>query len=343
MKPWNIEPKYLLFIGDDFFTKTARGILEWRPELVVGKMTLKGIRCDFKIPELTCAEAVAAGCRTLVIGVAGHGGKLQPGWLPSLLEALDAGLDIASGLHARLRDTPELVDAAKRRGCRLWDVRHAPISFDVARGTPRSGRRLLTVGTDCEMGKMYTGLCLVREMERRGFDVDFRATGQTGIFISGSGVAVDAVVSDFVAGAAEWLSPANQENHWDVIEGQGSILHPAYAGVTLGLIHGSQPDAMVLCHDPTRKTLLSYPHFPMPPLDLCLRENLRAAHLTNPYACWVGVALNTSKMAEKDARAVLERTEAELSLPCVDPSRTGVARLVDTLEVRFGKPKATSV
>ena len=143
-------------------------------------------------------------------------------------------------------------------------MRHSDAAFPAASGRKRSGKRVLTVGTDCAQGKKYTALALAKNLQSRGVDASFRATGQTGIMISGEGIAVDAVIADFVAGAAEQLSPDNAPDHWDVIEGQGSLFHPAYAGVTLGLLHGSQPDAIVLCHDPSRRTIDEYPNFPIP-------------------------------------------------------------------------------
>ena len=169
-------------------------------------------------------------------------------------------------------------------------------------------------------------------MEVRGHRVDFRATGQTGILISGRGVAIDAVVGDFLSGAAEALSPRGAPDHWDIIEGQGSLFHPAYAAVTLGLVHGSQPDALVLCHDLARCTLASFPHFPVVSLEQAMPAYLSAARLTNPRAKFVGVALNTSSLSEREAKGILDRIAEQLGLPCVDPIRTGVDLLVDALE-----------
>ena len=215
---------------------------------------------------MTPREAYAKGARSLVIGVANTGGVLKPNWIPSLVEALEAGLDIVSGMHGRLAGSRELRAAAERLGRQLIDVREPPPDIPVGTGRKRSGKRLLTVGTDCALGKKYTALALAGAFRRRGIDADFRATGQTGIMIAGSGMPIDAVVSDFVAGAAEMLSPDAAADHWDVIEGQGSLFHPAYAGVSLGLLHGSQPDVLVLCHEPGREHLLGYPEFPTPSL-----------------------------------------------------------------------------
>ena len=193
------------------------------------------------------------------------------------------------------------------------------------------GKRLLTVGTDVSVGKMFTSLAIEREMLARGMKADFRATGQTGIFIARDGVSVDAVVSDFVSGAAEWLSPDNDPDHWDIIEGQGSLFHAAYAGVTLGLLHGSQPDAVVVCHDPGRPHMRGTPAIPVRSLTETIEANLVAGRLTNPDIRCIGVAINTSRLSEAEAAETLREAEAETGMPAVDPVRTGVAPLVDAL------------
>ncbi len=178
---------------------------------------------------------------------------------------------------------------------------------------------------------MYTTLALEREMKARGLHCDFRATGQTGILIAGSGVSIDAVVSDFVAGAVETITPANAADHWDLIEGQGSLFHPSYAGVTLALIHGAQADALVLCHEPGRPHMRGLPHYRLPDVDRCMEANLAAARLTNPRARFVGISLNTSHMSASAAGAALRRMAARYGLPCVDPSRIGVGPIVHRL------------
>lgn len=181
---------------------------------------------------------------------------------------------------------------------------------------------------------MYASLAIEAEMRRRGIPADFRATGQTGILIAGAGVAVDAVVSDFVAGAAEWLAPASSDEHWDVIEGQGSLFHPAYAGVTLGLVHGSQAEALVLCHEAARKNVIGYPTFPLPTFGECIEAYERAARLTCPRSRCIGLSINTSRLGEKEAESYLRRAEEETGLPCVDPVRGSASRLVDALAAR---------
>jgi uncharacterized NAD-dependent epimerase/dehydratase family protein len=330
-----IHKPYLLMIGemeDPRYAKTAFGLRDWVPEKCVGQLRLTREAVDLGLPEMSPAEAVAAGARTLIIGIAPPGGALPASWSSVLAAALEAGLDLAAGLHQRLADIPQLRDRAAYLGRRIHDVRHSDVRFPVGTGLRRQGRRLLTVGTDCALGKKYTALAIAKALREKGVHADFRATGQTGILISGSGVAVDAVVGDFISGAAETLSPGNAPDHWDIIEGQGSLFHPAYAGVCLGLLHGSQPDALVLCHDPQRKSLSGFPHFPLPSPARAIEGYLSAASVTNPEAKFVGVSLNTAAMTANDAEAVLERTSRDLGLPSVDPIRTGVGPIVSRLE-----------
>ena len=262
--------------------------------------------------------------------------------IADVVAALQAGLNIASGLHARLRDQPSIAATAARLGRQLFDVRDPPPNLPIGKGTPRAGHRLLTVGTDCSIGKMYTTLALEQEMRRRGLDADFRATGQTGILIAGSGVPVDAVVADFISGSVEWLSPARHDGGWDLIEGQGSLFHPSFAGVSLGLLHGAQPDALVLCHEPGRDHMRGLPGRSLPDLAECLEENLRTAKVTSPEVKPVGIALNTSRLAENDARQVCAKLSRELGLPCQDPIRGGVESIVDRLVEQFGAVSTSS-
>lgn len=329
-----MQPPYLLFLGDvqdQLAAKTAHGLVDWRPERCLGQLRLPGCKADCGLPEMTVRQAAAAGCRTLVVAVANSGGWLAEHWVPTLVEALEAGLDVASGLHQRLADIEAVAEAADRTGRALIDVRHPRHRFGTGTGIKRTGKRLLTVGTDCSCGKKYTALALEREMLARGRKATFRGTGQTGVMISGQGVAIDAVVADFIAGAAEWLSPDDDPEHWDLIEGQGSLFHPAFAGVTLGLIHGSQPDALVLCHEPTRTHMRGLPHRKLPGLAECLAANLQAARLTNPDVRAVGVAVDTHRVEPGGRGDLLARIEDELALPAVDPIATGVGRIADAL------------
>ena len=330
-----MDQPYLLFLGDardDLAAKSARGVLEWRPEVCLGELRLDGCRTTLGLPEMTVEAAAAAGAKTMIVGVANAGGFIPETWLDAITGALGAGMDVASGMHARLADFAPVREAAERHGRQLFDVRHPTRTFSVGTGARRPGKRLLTVGTDCSCGKMYAALAIEREMRRRGMSADFRATGQSGIFIAGTGVAVDAVVADFISGAVEWLTPANDAEHWDLIEGQGSLFHPSYAGVSLGLLHGGQPNALVLCHEPTRKHMRGLPDRPLPAIAECIDANVAAARLTNPRSRCVGLAIDTSRLDAQAREAMLAKTEDELGIPCVDPVATGVARIVDALK-----------
>jgi uncharacterized NAD-dependent epimerase/dehydratase family protein len=334
-----LKPPYLLYLGgaaDAIAAKTARGLAVWRPEHCVGQVRTDANGVSLGLPDLSMEEGAAAAARTLVVGVANAGGIMAERTVADVLAALDAGLDIASGLHQRLSEQPAIHDRAAVLGRRLWDVREPPRELKVGNGARRAGKRLLTVGTDCSVGKMYTTLALEREMRARGIACDFRATGQTGILIAGSGMPIDAVVSDFISGAVEQLSPARDDDGWDLIEGQGSLFHPSYAGVSLGLLHGAQADALVLCHEHGRQMMRHMQHHRVPDLADCLRRNLEAARLTNPGVIPIGVSLNTSGLNEDAARDACIEVEVALDLPCSDPVRHGISTIVDRLVACFG-------
>ena len=325
---------YLLFVGnaaDQLAAKTALGVLQWRRDWCLGQMRLPGCQARLDLPELTPEAAAAQGAQTLIVGVANAGGIIPEDWVEALSRALSAGLDLASGLHDRLADIAQLRELAVRLGRSLHDVRHPARTFGVGTGEPRSGKRLLTVGTDCSVGKMYASLALTEAMCARGLDAHFRATGQTGIFIAGEGVPVDALVADFISGGAEWLTPDADPEHWDVVEGQGSLFHPSFAGVSLGLLHGAQPDVLVMCHEPTRRHMRGLPNRPLPDLADCIARNEQLAHLTNPRARCIGLAINTSNMARDAADQYLAEVQRTLGLPAVDPLIHGVAPLVEQL------------
>ena len=329
-----LHKPYLLYLGDAVLKsdcKTAFGLRDWCRGDVIGEWSHPAATVTLELPRLAPAAAAAQGAGSLVVGVAPTGGVLPERWQGDLEAALEAGLDVVSGLHTRLTSFPRLVGAAERRGVRLVDVRHLNPSFPVASGRKRSGKRLLTVGTDCALGKKYTALALTRALAARGVAATFRATGQTGIMIAGSGIAMDALVADFLAGAAEALSPDNAAEHWDIVEGQGSIFHPAYAGVTVGLLHGSQPDAIVLCHDPQRTTIEEYPDYPIPPLGQAIEDYLHLGRLTNRAIRCVGLSINSSSLADRAWAEYRARLERELGLPACDPMRNGVGPLVDRL------------
>lgn len=330
----HLNPPYLLFLGDardDLAAKTAAGIAHWRPDWCLGQLRLPGCATTLGLPDMTVGEAAAAGARTLVIGVANRGGVISEEWQATILEALNAGMDVASGLHQKVADLPAVAALASEKGRQLADVRHFTGALAVGTGEVRSGRRLLTVGTDCSVGKMYTALAVAKELGRRGRSVEFRATGQTGIFIAGEGISVDAVVADFISGAVEHLCPAAEPDHWDVVEGQGSLFHPSYAGVSMGLLHGAQAEALVMCHEPGRPHMRGLPHQPLPDLAECVALNETCARLTAPGARVVGFAFNTSRLDAAEADRVLKATADTFGMPCVDPVRTGVDDLVDVL------------
>ena len=333
-----IRAPYLVFLGDvpdALAAKTGQGIVDWRREAVAGQLRLPGCQADLGVPELTVEQAAARGAKTLVIGAVNPGGVLPKTWQQTIIEALDAGLDVASGLHTRLSQLPAVVRAAKRHGRSLFDVRHTDRQFHTGSGRKRPGKRLLTVGTDCSVGKKYAALAIDREMRRRGIDAEYRATGQTGILIAGSGIAIDAVVSDFAAGAAETLSPDNHPDHWDIVEGQGSLFHPSFAGVSLALLHGTQPDGFVVCHEPTRKSMRNVAS-PMPSIEDVIAATVALGRLTNPAIRCVGVAINTAALDSSAARRCVEQARGQLNLPVCDPVRDGVGELVDALGEETG-------
>lgn len=319
---------YLLFLGDTTelaYAKTATGLRDWAGDRCLGEFACPGATVSTGLPLMTPGEARAAGARSMVIGVANPGGVIPDRWLPAMLEALDAGLDLIGGMHARLADVAPLREAASRLGRRLIDVRQPPPGIPVGNGRRRSGRRLLTVGTDCALGKKYTAMSLARAFRERGLDADFRATGQTGILIAGCGIPMDAVVSDFAAGAAEMLTPDAAEDHWDVIEGQGSLFHPSYAGVSLALLHGSQPDVVVVCHDPGRTHVLGYPDYALPRLEETIELHLLLGKRTNPGIRCAGISLNTGAMEPAAAERLLASESDRLGLPVADPIRRGAS------------------
>jgi uncharacterized NAD-dependent epimerase/dehydratase family protein len=329
-----IETPYLLFLGDAhdaLAAKVAQGIRDWRPEAAIGQLRMPGCKADMRLPDMTLEEAKARGVRTVVVGVANRGGVIAPSWIAVLKQALELGMDLASGLHNLLRDEPELARAAAAHGRRLHDVRVPPVKYPIANGRARSGKRLLAVGTDCSCGKMYTTLALEKAMRARGMKATFRATGQTGILIAGEGCPLDAVVADFMAGAVEHITPPNDPDHWDLIEGQGSLFHPSYSGVTLALVHGGFPDALVLCHEPTRTHLRGLPHYRVPSLEELREAAELMARVVNPAVRTVGVSINTQALSDAAAQDYLAETERRMGLPAVDPFRQGADRLAAAL------------
>lgn len=330
-----IETPYLLFLGDardQLAAKVAKGIRDWRPEFALGQYRLPDCKADLGLPDMTLDEAKEAGVKTMVIGVANRGGLMSDPWKEVIIKALENGFDIASGLHKLLRNDPVLSEVAKKHDRQLIDVRVPQQDYPIATGDKRSGKRCLTVGTDCSVGKMYTALAVEKEMKSRGLNADFRATGQTGILITGEGLPLDAIVADFMAGAIEMLTPENDPAHWDLIEGQGSLFHVSFSGVTLALIHGGQPDALILCHEPTREHMRGIPGFKLPSLEAVRDMSLQMAHVVNPNCEVVGISINTAALSKEEADEYLAEVEDRMGLPTVDPYRQGAGRLVDALE-----------
>jgi len=334
MEPSMIQTPYLLFLGDapdPLAAKVAQGIKDWRPDFALGQFRMEGCRADMKLPDMTLAEAKAAGAKTLVIGVANRGGVISAAWKKVLIAALEEGFDLASGLHNLLRDEPDLKAVAEATGRTLHDVRVPSVQYPIANGEKRRGKRCLAVGTDCSVGKMYTALCMEREMVARGMKASFRATGQTGILITGDGVPLDAVIADFMAGSVEWLTPDNDPDHWDLIEGQGSLFHVSYSGVTMALIHGGQPDALILSHEPTRTHMRGLPGYGLPSLEVLRDTALALARVANPKCQVVGISVNTAALDDEAALACCAEIEARMGLATVYPFRHGAGRLVDAL------------
>jgi uncharacterized NAD-dependent epimerase/dehydratase family protein len=329
-----IKTPYLLFLGDapdQLAAKVAIGIKDWRPENAVAQFRMVGCGADLGIQDMTLVEAKAAGAKTLVIGVANRGGIISDAWKAVLKDALSMGYDLASGLHNLLRDEADLVEVATANSCALHDVRVPSVQYPIANGRKRSGKRCLTVGTDCSVGKMYTAMAMDAEMRKRGLKSSFRATGQTGILITGGGVPLDAVIADFMAGSVEYLTPDNDINHWDHIEGQGSLFHVSYSGVTMALVHGGQPDALILGHEPTRSHMRGLPEYQQPSLEDLRDVALTLARVGNPTCQVVGISVNTQHMSDADSMSYLAEVEARMGLPTVDPIRIGAGRLVDAL------------
>ncbi|MBI1926894.1 DUF1611 domain-containing protein [Candidatus Poribacteria bacterium] len=285
------------------------------------------------------ADAMKLGPTMLAIGIAPPGGELPPTWRVILCEAIEHRLHIMSGLHRFLSNDPQLAKLAKRHGVTLWDVRKPPADLPIAtcKAADVDQAVVLTVGSDCRVGKMVTAIELAKVARNRGLDAAFCATGQNGIMISGWGIAVDAVVSDFTAGAAEQivLEGAKKARDLLIVEGQGSLVHPGYSGVTLSLMHGSMPDAMIFCHQPSRKIVARYT-VPLPPLTEMIAQCEMLARPIKP-AKVIGLALNCFDLTEEQAHQAIEAVERETGLPATDVIRFGADKLVDAIEKIWGR------
>jgi D-glutamate N-acetyltransferase len=335
------RPRRLLILaegksGDPHYGKTARGVLRYRPEDVVAVLDSESAASEHEGFPLvrSVEEALRYEPTAALVGVATAGGRFPPAWRELIRACVDAGLDVENGLHEFLSDDPELSVLAAERGVELRDLRKAPAGLSVPTGAnlDHDALSVLLVGSDCAIGKMTVALELDREAKRRGVRSEFVPTGQTGIAIAGWGISVDAVVADFIAGAAEQLVLEGVRRGGEVlfVEGQGSLLHPKYSGVTMGLVHGSAPHAYVLCHKAGQRFVEEDERFPIPPLpELCdLHE--RMSLLARP-ARVVAVALNTSALGDDEARAAVAEAERETGLPANDPVRFGAANLVDAV------------
>jgi uncharacterized NAD-dependent epimerase/dehydratase family protein len=323
-----------------YSSKAAAGVVRYcRDEVValldsqhVGSDVESILGCGGGLPVVgDVASALPLGPKCLVIGVAPVGGGLPDGWRKHLIEALDAGLDLVSGLHQFLNDDEELAEHAKRTGAVIHDVRRPrsdiPIGSNLA--ARLDGKRVLTVGSDGNIGKMHTSIELTRELERRGRDADFVATGQIGIMISGRGVPLDHVVSDFVSGAIEQELIQREQHEVYLVEGQGAIIHPGFSAVTVGLIHGAAPDAMVFCHNPMR--CVQRHGVEIPPLNAAIRLHEDLCRYVHPCKV-IAVSLNCAELSDAEARDAVQRVQNETGLPATDPVKFGAGPLADAVE-----------
>jgi uncharacterized NAD-dependent epimerase/dehydratase family protein len=322
--------------GDPQFGKTAHGVIRYRPQDVVAVLDSHSGATEHEGFPLvrTVADALPYEPTTALVGVATSGGRFPPAWRALLEECVRARLDVENGLHEFLSDDSELAALAKAHGVGLRDLRKAPDGLDVPTGEnlTHGATSILMVGSDCAIGKMTVALELDREARARGIRSEFVPTGQTGIAIAGWGISVDAVVADFIAGAAERLVLEGVRRGGEVlfVEGQGSLLHPAYSGVTLGLIHGSAPHAYVLCHKPDERFVDSNERFPIPPLREVLELHERMSLLARP-ARVLAVALNTRDLDDDGARRAIAQAERETGLPTTDPVRFGTGIVLDAI------------
>ena len=334
----SLRRPYLVLVGDETdrgYAKTGCGIVDWCRDDVIGQLRFSDDAVDLGVQDLDVEAAAGQGAGSLIVGVAPVGGAVPASWWEVMREAAAAGIDIVAGLHTRLADNPGLVETAMASGAKLVDVRVPPSNLPVGNGKKRSGRRILTVGTDCAIGKKYSALALTAALREAGMKATYRATGQTGIMIAGEGIPIDSVVADFIAGAAEVLSPDNDPDHWDVIEGQGSLFHPAYSGVSMGLLHGSQPDGIVLCHEATRETVIGWDHFLLPELGEAIALHERVARRTNQAARCVGICVNTSGLPAKERAAYLDGLQQEHGVPAVDTMIDGCRPIAEHIRSAF--------
>jgi uncharacterized NAD-dependent epimerase/dehydratase family protein len=342
------QPRYLIIADGDFgpmTSKTANSIIRYHPERTAavldrqhaGRTVGDVLGFGGTIPIVgSMREGLALGPTAVLIGIAPKGGQLPNEWRAWLGEALEAGCDIVNGLHNFLSDDPALVAKARAKGRRLHDLRRPPADLPIASGLAKTVDPLvvLTVGTDCNVGKMTAQLQLARQLNQRGVRTRFVPTGQTGMMIEGWGIAVDAVVADFIAGAAEWLVlEGSKDADVVLVEGQGSLNHPGYSGVTLGLLHGSCPDALILCHQSSRRYIGDYREaawLRIPPLSEYVRLYESVAAAVHPTKV-IGISLNTYDLSDVEARRACDQAERETGIPATDPVRFDPAPLVNVI------------
>ncbi|MDQ2983515.1 MAG: DUF1611 domain-containing protein [Actinomycetota bacterium] len=339
------EKRYLVLAegksADPHYGKTARGVIRYSrtPTVAIVDSTRAGETHEGIPVVASVNDALCFNPTTAIVGVATQGGRFPPAWRDLLKTSIAKGLDVENGLHEFLTEDPELADLAQRHGVELRDLRRPPADLSVSTGENLrvAAKIVLTVGSDCAIGKMTVALELDREARERGIRSEFVPTGQTGIAIAGWGISVDAVVSDFIAGAAERLVVEGHERGGELlwVEGQGSLLHPQYSGVTLGLFHGSAPHALVLCHQAGQRFVDENPAFPIPPLADVVELHERAALIPRPSPV-AAIALNTSLLDEASAASSIDAVERETGLPTDDPVRFGAGKLVDAVSSVVG-------
>jgi uncharacterized NAD-dependent epimerase/dehydratase family protein len=326
-------------------SKTANCIIRYKPQDVVavidsqkaGRTARAVIGVGGDIPVVSSLEeSMKHRPNTLIVGIAPKGGGLPDAWRPVLSSAISKGLDIISGLHFFISDDPEFWEPARTKGVKIFDLRKVPsdIGISTCKAADVKGKIILTVGSDCNVGKMTASMELTLEARRRGIDAELLATGQTGIYLTGHGIAIDRVVADYVPGAAERLVvEADAPGRWLIMEGQGSLTHPAYSGVALGILHGAMPDCLILCHQPTRDSISGYDQA-LPSVKDVIELHEKLAHFVKP-AKVVGIALNSFDLSEKEAEQAYRDIEKETGLPAVDPVRHSAGRLVEAIEKYF--------
>ncbi len=341
-------PRFLIVADGDFgpmTSKTANSVIRYLPDRTVGVLdrqhagqTVQDILgFGGAMPIVgSMAEGLALGPTAVLVGIAPQGGRLPGEWRSWLAEALDRGCDLWSGLHTFLSNDPVLAGKAAARGRKIFDLRTPPADLPIASGLAKEVDPLvvLTVGTDCNVGKMTAQLQITRGLNERGLRTRFVATGQTGIMIEGWGIAVDAVVADFIAGAAERLVlEGSRDADVVLVEGQGSINHPGYSGVTLGLMHGSCPDALILCHQSSREYIGDYRQaawLRIPPLSEYIRLYESMGSAVHPTKV-IAISLNTFDLTDAEARAACEAATSETGLPATDPVRFDPTPLIDAV------------